>query len=678
MLESLEKLKQKTVNDVKYEFDVGEDTKQTKKIENFLKNQDQFITKDNLMETMLVQLKHNLQAYQPTSTPMHLSERYMVWNTVGIIKQFNHESDKSIDIEFHNVSYHHTIHINNNQYGYTMADLSKEAVLLACPGSKYIDDDYNENENAIEQQFSESRLVCILLNAWDNTNKEWSISMPRKEFIKCICVSNILCACLTNHKFLRVYSLSGIQREVFAIPCAQVLCMSAYNNCIFVCYYKSHNTFYENLISYSLIYVNDTNPTEHGDLALSDKAKLVWLGFSDEGNPYYYDSNGYLYAKYLNTKLWTPVCNLRSNLKHKSDSYWLVGISERTQACRTILCKSSQHYPAVLPKPTIDIVHIQIPLCESNNEKTQLEQEYWKSKIILNNIKHYENELQNSLNQIHTNGDNTLSIGNIEFDQDDVEELNEKLFKQSRETLMKLFILACKSNKEQRAYEIAGLMDTHALQLAIKYATKARYLQLAQHLNRLAEIKSNIELDRQHEQQIFEQPKSLITDNRTNNDVVCLNNNDNTQQTTQKNDDDILTLTNQTVSSTFGDTSTCLTPSLTNTSGIALTNTRFNPFKTSNNSQQTTPVNATVKLNSNNSIGVASPSIINEIEEKILKQKEKENHKDVWKPTPTRKLTKNKVTCTSNNQAASPGLDKFFNKSTVKAKHQDDVRMDDE
>lgn len=285
-LESLDKLKQKTVNDVKYEFDVGEDTKQAKKIDNFLKNQDQFVTKDNLKETMLVQLKYNQQPFQSTSTPMHLNERYMVWNTVGIIKQFNQESDKSIDIEFHNVSYHHTIHINNNQYGYTMADLSKEAVLLACPGSKYIDDDC-ESENLIEQQFNDSRLVCILLNAWDNTNKEWSISMPKKEFIKCICVSNIFCACLTNHKFLRVYSLSGLQREVVAIPCAQVLTMSAFNNCIFVSYYKSHNSFYDNLISYSLIYINDDSLNctlnEHGDLALSDKAKLLWLGFSDEG-----------------------------------------------------------------------------------------------------------------------------------------------------------------------------------------------------------------------------------------------------------------------------------------------------------------------------------------------------------------------------------------------------------
>ena len=372
----------------------------------------------------------------------------------------------------------------------------------------------------------------------------------------------------------------------------------------------------------------------------------------------------------MNQKLWTPLCNLRSGFKHKSDSYWLVGISERTQACRAILCKSSAiQYPSVLPKPTIDLVQMQVPLCENTVEKTQLEQEYWKSKIVLNNIKNYENSLQNSLNLIHTNGDNTLTIGNIQFDQDDVDELNEKLFKQTRETLMKMFILACKSNKEQRAYEVSELMDTHALQLAIKYATKSRYLQLAQHLNRLAEIKTNIELEKHNEQQQqqqnhhsqdFEHAKGVVSKNA---DVVCTS--DDTQQTTT--DNDIIQLTNQTVTSTFGETSSCLTPS----SGIPLTNTRFNPFKTSNNSQHTTPIVNTAKAGNsflaNSTVG--SPSVISEIEDKMLKQqhKEKENQKDVWKPTPTRKLTKNKVTSGSSNNQPSPGLDKFFNKTPTTA-----------
>ena len=57
----------------------------------------------------------------------------MVWNNIGIITQFMKENDESIDIEFHNATYHHTIHLKN-QFGYTMADMSKEAIVMGSPG----------------------------------------------------------------------------------------------------------------------------------------------------------------------------------------------------------------------------------------------------------------------------------------------------------------------------------------------------------------------------------------------------------------------------------------------------------------------------------------------------------------------------------------------------------------
>lgn len=71
--------------------------------------------------------------FQSSSTSLILPERYMVWNNIGIITQFMKENDESIDIEFHNATYHHTIHLKN-QFGYTMADMSKEAIVMGSPG----------------------------------------------------------------------------------------------------------------------------------------------------------------------------------------------------------------------------------------------------------------------------------------------------------------------------------------------------------------------------------------------------------------------------------------------------------------------------------------------------------------------------------------------------------------
>lgn len=57
-----------------------------------------------------------------------------MWNSVGIVRGYNDEQDNAIDVEFHDSAVHHAMHLTNS-LGYTMADLSKEAVLLACPST---------------------------------------------------------------------------------------------------------------------------------------------------------------------------------------------------------------------------------------------------------------------------------------------------------------------------------------------------------------------------------------------------------------------------------------------------------------------------------------------------------------------------------------------------------------
>lgn len=57
-----------------------------------------------------------------------------VWNSVGIVRGYNDDQDNAIDVEFHDTAVHHAMHLTNT-LGHTMADLSQEAVLLACEGT---------------------------------------------------------------------------------------------------------------------------------------------------------------------------------------------------------------------------------------------------------------------------------------------------------------------------------------------------------------------------------------------------------------------------------------------------------------------------------------------------------------------------------------------------------------
>lgn len=66
-----------------------------------------------------------------------LSVVFQAWNNTGIIKCYNSEDgrESSIEVEFHDSSVHHPIHINN-YLQHTLAALSTKALALACSESE--------------------------------------------------------------------------------------------------------------------------------------------------------------------------------------------------------------------------------------------------------------------------------------------------------------------------------------------------------------------------------------------------------------------------------------------------------------------------------------------------------------------------------------------------------------
>lgn len=618
--ESLEKLKQKTYEAVKKEIMINDDDNMSDNGPDV----EEIELSEKKKEELFKEFCNIQLSFQSGSTPLALLERFMCWNSVGLITQFCTEGDESIDIEFHNASYHHTIHIKN-QFGYTMADVSKEAVVLASPGAK-IEQEIEINSALSSSIGNQSKLTVILINSLDNT-KEWSMEMPKKEFIKCVCVSRSLVACCTSRKFLRIFGLAGSQKEIICLPGIPI-CISAYDNQIFVAYNLSTNS-----TGYSLYHTDGCREAEHGILPLSEATKIEWLGFSDEGNPYVYDSSGYLYSKCWSlskTGVWTPLSNLRSTLSHKSDNYWIVGVGERNQMIKAVLCRASR-YPHVLPRPTLSTLQFVPPLIEPESEKSTLEINFWKNKQLSVSMKNYD-----------------CSSGNLDnMDQDDLDENVDTFESNAREALMKLFMLACKSSKEQRAYEIATLMDLAALQLAIKYATKSRALVLAQNLNILAEKKAEAEY----------QKERLLTQELETKSY-------HSKYLTERNENQENNLRSQ-----IEDTSACIIEKVTQSKPVSLNNS---VKMTDSDSQEieieetvrTPTISHTPRLNPFAKAGASArfntpssdtpKSILNEIEEKLM-TKSSNKEKDTWKPTPTRKLTKSKL-------SGTPGIGSFFNK----------------
>ncbi|XP_019723126.1 WD repeat and HMG-box DNA-binding protein 1 isoform X1 [Hippocampus comes] len=386
------------------------------------------------------------KAFQPGSTPVHLTHRFMMWNSVGTVRGYNDEQDNAIDVEFHDTAVHHAMHLTNS-LGHTMTDVSQEAVLLACAST---------NELA-------SKIHCLHFSSWD-TNKEWMVDLPQGEDARALCLGQGWAAVATSTLIVRLFTIGGVQREIFSLPGA-VVCMAGHGEQLLIVYHRGTGFDGEQALGVQLLqFGRKRRQIINGEpLPISQKSYLCWLGFTAEGTPCYVDSEGVV--RMLNRSLgftWTPVCNTRDTCKSKSDHYWVVGVHENPQQLRCIPCKGSR-YPPTLPRPAVAILPFKLPLCQTTTEKGQMEEQFWRSVLFHN---HYS------------------FLSSSGYEVDEVGQSQSQ--KEQQELLMKMFALSCKLEREFRCVELAELMTQNVVTLAIRYASKSRRMALAQRLSEIA------------------------------------------------------------------------------------------------------------------------------------------------------------------------------------------------
>lgn len=428
--------------------------------------------------------------FQSGSTPTHLSSRYMVWNFIGLIKQYNTDEENSIDIEFHDTAVHHAMHVTNTS-NFTMADMSSEAVVLASE---------SDEDNP-------SKLTCMHFGSWDSC-KEWSVQMPEGEDIKAVTIGEDWVAIATYNRNVRLFTLAGVQKGMFSIP-GPVVCLAAHTNQLMVVYHRGLAIPGDQCLGGIMVTVDgkQRNILSGEPLPLSPKSTLTWMGFSAEGTPFCMDSVGII--RMFNRKFgpnWIQVANTKSHTKGKSDHYWIVGVNENPQQLRCIPCKGSR-YPPTLPRPAVTVLQFQIPLCEMHTEKSQYEETLLRTHLFSNHFDHWTSQ-------------------GFEFDTS----MKQEVLKPSQEALMKLFALSARSEREFRALEVCEMMpDEHTLQLAIKYASRLKHIQLAERISELAMRRSEEAQQEVEEEEETEDFRTEMINQHNHVDTEWSHTNGNTQ-----------------------------------------------------------------------------------------------------------------------------------------------------
>ncbi|XP_030375584.1 WD repeat and HMG-box DNA-binding protein 1 isoform X2 [Scaptodrosophila lebanonensis] len=367
-------------------------------------------------------------AFQPSSTPSDLEHRYLAWNDVGIVTAHTDPSgDGAIDVEFHDASVHHALHISNyNQHN--LASLSRSALALASTDS--------------------SKLVVIALAAAGN--KEWSLNLPDCESVEALLATNKLIAVATSSHFLRLFSVMGTQREVLSIP-GPVLALAGHENSLIVIYHSASPSQTQQHLAAMLINVNGLSlRVQQLPVPLTPGRQVTWLGYSDCGSPVFGDNMGLVQLYRQQSNAWFPICDMMKQAMSVSHNYFIISVSERSQIIQAVLCRGTS-YPMTNPRPMLQELRLQLPLCDIEVEKSEQEDLLVRASIM------------------------------------DIEGA-EKL---QKEAAIKLFALACRSECETRAKElIESIACTELLQLAVKYASKLGRIHLS---DRLCELVPQLE-----------------------------------------------------------------------------------------------------------------------------------------------------------------------------------------
>ncbi|CAF4743669.1 unnamed protein product, partial [Rotaria sp. Silwood2] len=162
-------------------------------------------------ETKSIELQ---ESFQSTSTSKYLESRYLIWNNIGTITCYNEQ----IQISFHDVSYHHSITIDNKTDKYNIADLSLSSIVLASSDT--------------------GKFLCILYQSWDSNMRQWTLNTENNEKIETVNLCEDFIVIGTSQRLIRLMSLSGIQQRIIRLQ-GPIISISSYQNQLWIIHHST-------------------------------------------------------------------------------------------------------------------------------------------------------------------------------------------------------------------------------------------------------------------------------------------------------------------------------------------------------------------------------------------------------------------------------------------------------
>lgn len=378
---------------------------------------------------------------------------FLCWNNVGTIIYREEQQNGSgvIDLEFHDKNAGRPLHFTDH-LGFRLACLTNRGGFFASRRTK--------NQPAT--------LFLKAIESW-GSNADWNLNLPIEEDPMLLAMGDTWVSVVTSQNFLRFFSYGGVQIGIISLM-GSIVTIAGQNNLLAVVYQDSLTLGpYQNLSC--VIYDMRTRLILYRDkVPISRASRLCWLGFSELGTLYSFDSRGMLRALLQSWGYqWMPVLDLqKESSSGRTDLLWTVGVLD-DEFLLCVPCKSGETYPSVTSRPLTITLQLRIPLLtRTDHQVSDLEESHLRKRIFMD---------EHSLIQTSRMSGEFRSAKGSAKEQAELDTI-----------LIKLIQIACSQDQTFRVIDIAGLLRLpKSFDIAVKVAAHHRLSNLAERLQQLKE-----------------------------------------------------------------------------------------------------------------------------------------------------------------------------------------------
>lgn len=265
--------------------------------------------------------------------------------------------------------------------GYSLAALTQAGVALASAG-----DSKRRNREG-----KRSGLACVSFRGFKpsaaSDGSDWDVELPEGEMALAVAAGVTWIAVATSSQLLRVFTLTGLLKDVIRLP-GPVVTLAASDTQLAVAYHgHALPPAGEQALRLQLFTIDAllTRVAYDGVLPLSPRARLMWLGFSEEGLLFSHDSADVLcMLAQARGFIWAPLFAAdKLNEKANDKSFhWPVSVSQRGLVCH--ISDSVRRPPQLtsIEPPYSQSVPLSIPEVVGSSREARLLEEITRARLL--------------------------------------------------------------------------------------------------------------------------------------------------------------------------------------------------------------------------------------------------------------------------------------------------------